>query len=62
VVVNGVFLRVIHRLLKNGAVHHSNVAASAPEDGHAVAPLEPIAVAQYGGGSDGPYGPAISRC
>ena len=54
VVAKGLLRCAIHRLLKIGAVHHSNVAA--------VAPLEPTVVSPYGGGCDGPYGPAISRC
>ena len=30
VVASGVFLWAIHRLLKNGAVHHSNIASFGP--------------------------------
>ena len=45
----GVDIRVVHRALKDGAVHGASGAfIAAPQDGHAVAALETVVVAHIG--------------
>ena len=49
VVTGRVFIGRVHGPLEHGAAHHAGRAdMAAPDDGHAVVPLEPVVVAHKG--------------